>query len=73
MDSSTDREKQEVHVKAALDVMEPVTAAIRPLHPTKTGDDILPQFLATFWSLTMYDLFLPDAIYEKEVSNTYAS
>jgi len=63
----TDSEKQEVHVKAAMDVMEPVTAAIRPLHPTKTWDDISPQFLATFWSLTMYDLFVPDAIYEREV------
>ena len=66
----TDSEKQEVHVKAAMEVMEPVTAAIRPLHPTKTWDDISPQFLATFWSLTMYDLFVPDAIYEKEVSTT---
>ena len=64
----TESEKQEVHVKAAMEVMEPVTAAIRPLHPTKTWDDISPQFLATFWSLTMYDLFVPDAIYEKEVS-----
>merc|ERR1719357_908971 len=63
----TDSEKQEVHVKAAMDVMEPVTAAIRPLHPTKTWDDISPQFLATFWSLTMYDLFVPDAIYGREV------
>ena len=65
--SKTDNERQEVHVKAALEVMEPVTDAIRPIYPAKTWDDISPQFLATFWSLTMYDLFVPDAIYEKEV------
>ena len=48
--------------------MEPVTAAIRPLHPSKVWDDISPQFLATFWSLTMYDLFVPEKIYEKEIA-----
>ena len=47
--------------------MEPVTAAIRPLHPSKVWDDISPQFLATFWSLTMFDLFVPENIYSKEI------
>merc|ERR1712223_1627554 len=51
----------------ALMVMEPVTAAIRPLHPSKVWDDISPQFLATFWSLTMFDLFVPENIYNKEI------
>ena len=48
--------------------MEPVTAAIRPLHPSKVWDDISPQFLATFWSLTMYDLFVPEDVYSKEIA-----
>ena len=48
--------------------MEPVTAAIRPLHLSKVWDDISPQFLATFWSLTMYDLFVPENIYTKEIA-----
>ena len=52
--------------------MEPVTAAIRPLHPSKVWDDISPQFLTTFWSLTMYDLFVPDNIYEKEIAKLKA-
>ena len=66
--AKTETERQDVHVKAALEVMEPVTEAIRRIYPVKTWDDISPQFLATFWSLTMYDLFVPDAIYEKEVT-----
>ena len=48
--------------------MEPVTDAIRPLHPSKVWDDISPQFLATFWSLTMFDLFVPENIYSKEIT-----
>ena len=26
------------------------------------------QFLTTFWSLTMYDLFVPENVYEKEIA-----
>merc|ERR1711899_492740 len=29
---------------------------------------ISPQFLATFWSLTMFDLFVPENIYSKEMA-----
>ena len=48
--------------------MEPVTQAMRPLHPLKIWDDISPQFLTTFWSLTMYDLYVPSHIYEREIA-----
>ena len=48
--------------------MEPVTAAIRPLHQSKVWDDISPQFLASFWSLTLYDLFVPENVYSKEIT-----
>merc|ERR1712051_19008 len=37
------------------------------------GDDISPQFLTTFWSLTMYDLFVPDNVYEKEIAKLKAA
>ncbi len=53
--------------------MLPVTDAIRPLHPPKIWDDISPQFLTTFWSLTMYDLFTPDVIYAKEIAKLKAA
>lgn len=51
-----------------LQVMEPVTEAIRPLYPAKIWEDISPTFLATFWSLTMFDLEVPDKVYDKEVA-----
>merc|ERR1711936_1443120 len=64
----SDNDKQEKYVDTALMVMKPVTAAIQPLHPNKVWDDISPQFLTTFWSLTMYDLFVPENVYEKEIA-----
>lgn len=33
----------------------------------KTWDDISPQFFVTFWSLTLYDLFVPTEAYNREV------
>jgi THO complex subunit 2 len=53
--------------------MLPVIEAIRPLHPSKTWDDISPQFLTTFWSLTMFDLFVPDNVYSKELARLKAA
>ena len=50
-----------------------VIEAIRPLHPTKIWDDISPQFLTTFWSLTMYDLFVPETVYEREIAKLKAA
>merc|ERR1711881_625236 len=69
----SDNDKQEKYVDTALMVMKPVTAAIQPLHPSKVWDDISPQFLTTFWSLTMYDLFVPDNVYEKEIAKLKAA
>lgn len=69
----SDKERQEEHVKAAIEVMNPVIEAIQPLHQAKVWDDISPQFLTTFWSLTMYDLFVPDNIYEKEIAKLKAA
>ncbi len=39
-----------------------------PLHLPKVWDDIRPQFYATFWSLTMYDLAVPHNAYDREVN-----
>ena len=33
----------------------------------KIWDDISSQLLATFWSLTMYDLYVPERIYHKKI------
>ena len=45
--------------------MEPITAAVIPLHPAKVWDDISSQFLTSYWSLTMYILHVPEQLYEK--------
>lgn len=48
--------------------MAPVHEAVVSLHVSKVWDDISPQFYATFWSLTMYDLAVPHTSYEREVN-----
>merc|ERR1719309_497292 len=65
--SKTSQEKQVKHAEAAKIMMEPLTAAIVPVYPTKIWDDITPQLLATFWSLTMYDLYVPEKTYQKKI------
>jgi THO complex subunit 2 len=30
-------------------------------------EDISGQFFTTFWSLTMYDLHVPESVYQKEI------
>ena len=60
-------EKQVKHAEAAQLVMEPITAAVIPLHPAKVWDDISSQFLTSFWSITMYDLHVPEQLNKKEI------
>ena len=35
--------------------------------PGQVWEDMSPHFCTTFWSLTMYDLHVPEALYEKEI------
>uniref|UniRef100_W5NBA9 THO complex subunit 2 n=1 Tax=Lepisosteus oculatus TaxID=7918 RepID=W5NBA9_LEPOC len=64
------RQQQKVHkyITACDLVMAPVHEAVVSLHPPKVWDDIRPQFYATFWSLTMYDLAVPHNAYDREVN-----
>uniref|UniRef100_A0A8D3DXW3 THO complex subunit 2 n=1 Tax=Scophthalmus maximus TaxID=52904 RepID=A0A8D3DXW3_SCOMX len=64
------RQQQKVHkyVAACEQVMTPVHEAVVSLHPARVWDDLRPQFYATFWSLTMYDLAVPHSAYEREVN-----
>lgn len=48
--------------------MAPVHEAVVSLHLPKVWDDLRPQFYATFWSLTMYDLAVPHNAYDREVN-----
>ncbi|XP_046395429.1 THO complex subunit 2 isoform X2 [Ischnura elegans] len=64
--------KYQKYVEAAAEIMGPVVESIRPLHPPKVWEDISPQFLVTFWSLTMYDLHVPVESYQKEIAKIKA-
>lgn len=41
---------------------------VKNLGSSQVWEDISPQFFTTFWSLTMYDLHVPEAMYEKEIA-----
>ena len=34
---------------------------------SQVWEDMSPHFCTTFWSLTMYDLHVPESLYEKEI------
>ncbi|XP_059372516.1 THO complex subunit 2-like isoform X2 [Carassius carassius] len=64
------RQQQKVHkyIAACEQIMAPVHEAVVSLHLPKVWDDLRPQFYATFWSLTMYDLAVPHNAYDREVN-----
>lgn len=47
--------------------MGPICKAVQPLCPPRVWEDLSPQFFVTFWSLTVYDLSVPSAAYEREI------
>lgn len=61
-------QKQQKFTEATLEVMGPIVESVRPLHPAKVWEDVSPQFLVTFWSLTMYDLHVPVDSYQREIN-----
>merc|ERR1719468_911185 len=65
--TKTLQEKQIKHGEAARMIMEPLTKAVVPVYPTKIWEDISPQFLSTFWSPTIYDLYVPEQLYKKKI------
>uniref|UniRef100_A0AAY4AW48 THO complex subunit 2 n=1 Tax=Denticeps clupeoides TaxID=299321 RepID=A0AAY4AW48_9TELE len=69
---SRQQPKVQKYVAACDMVMAPVHEAVLSLHPPRVWDDIRPQFYATFWSLTMYDLAVPHGAYEREVNKLKA-
>ena len=64
----TSAQKHAKHLEATSFVMNPVIESVRPLHPMKVWEDISPQFLVTFWSLSMYDLQVPLDSYQREIN-----
>jgi THO complex subunit 2 len=68
MKKLTSSQKQEKYLEATSFVMNPVIESVKPLHPLKVWEDISPQFLVTFWSLSMYDLQTPNESYQREIN-----
>uniref|UniRef100_S4RS23 THO complex subunit 2 n=1 Tax=Petromyzon marinus TaxID=7757 RepID=S4RS23_PETMA len=64
--------KTQRYIQASMAVMSPVQEAVTALHPTRVWEDISPQFYGTFWTLSMYDLSVPTASYEREVGKLRA-
>ncbi|XP_037078620.1 LOW QUALITY PROTEIN: THO complex subunit 2-like [Pollicipes pollicipes] len=60
-------QKRDKYLAASEQVLAPVVAAVVPVFPAKTWDDISPEFFTSFWSLTLSDLRVPTESYEKEV------
>lgn len=67
-DKGNRQQKVQKYVAACEQVMAPVHEAVVSLHPPRVWDDLRPQFYATFWSLTMYDLAVPHSAYDREVN-----
>ncbi|KAK9712875.1 Transcription- and export-related complex subunit [Popillia japonica] len=60
--------KQQKYFEAVTEIMAPVHKSVIPLHLPKVWEDISPQFLTTFWSLTMYDLYIPEDTYQQAIN-----
>lgn len=60
--------KQQKWYEALREVMLPVIQSVQPLHSSKVWEDISPQFMVTFWSLTMFDLYVPLESYQREIN-----
>lgn len=65
--SETPEKSLERYTLAAKDALEPVVHSVIPILPSKVWEDISPEFYVTFWSLSMYDLRVPEESYDKEI------
>lgn len=49
-------------------MVDPLVEAARSLHPSKVWDDINCRLFTAFWSLSLYDLYVPTRRYDDEIS-----
>lgn len=57
------------------EMLDPLFTAVSHFLPKQAWDSISPSFYATFWRLTMYDIFVPEKQYEDSLERLrmYAS
>ena len=56
------------YLTACLEVIDPLVEAAKQLHSSKVWDDMNCRLYAIFWSLSLYDLYVPTKRYEDEIS-----
>ncbi|KPJ16941.1 THO complex subunit 2 [Papilio machaon] len=70
-ESDSKTESQELSIErycsASKEILEPVIISITPLLPSRVWEDISPEFYVSFWSLSMYDLKVPEESYDREI------
>ena len=59
---------QQKYAEASNFILDPIIDMMKNYLPAKTWEDISPQFFVTFWSLTLYDLFVPTEAYAREIN-----
>ncbi|XP_003246335.1 THO complex subunit 2 isoform X1 [Acyrthosiphon pisum] len=64
--------RQNKYAEAHKEVMSSIVKSVVPLHPEKVWEDVSPGFLVTFWSLTLYDLCVPNEAYKREINKLKA-
>ncbi|XP_076804278.1 THO complex subunit 2-like isoform X1 [Clavelina lepadiformis] len=62
------QDKSQRYITAADSVSHPICSLVQTIHPEKIWIDLSPSFYTTFWSLTLYDIEVPTAAYEREVN-----
>ncbi|XP_068627551.1 THO complex subunit 2 [Battus philenor] len=68
-DSKTETQEKSIerYCTASKEILEPVVISITPLLPSRVWEDISPEFYVSFWSLSMYDLKVPEESYDREI------
>ncbi|XP_065574559.1 THO complex subunit 2-like isoform X2 [Artemia franciscana] len=64
--SMSQSEKDDLYLSITTDIMTPVKQQIQARLPSKVLDEFSPQFLATFWTLSYSDLYVPTGSYSRE-------
>ncbi|XP_022828903.1 THO complex subunit 2 isoform X1 [Spodoptera litura] len=68
-DSKSDSIEKSIerYTQASHEALEPIVQSVTPILPNKVWEDISPEFYVTFWSLSMYDLRVPEESYDREI------
>ncbi|KAK4779350.1 hypothetical protein SAY86_006878 [Trapa natans] len=77
----SDTESEDMSHELVLDLGTPekpikwsdLLATVKTMLPAKAWNSLSPDLYATFWGLTLYDLYVPRARYESEIAKQHAA